>query len=197
MRYTKKELYKLLLVIYRHRDIEISKSLEALLNIIAEQVEVLEKDIERLYNNLFIEICDPWVIPYISDLVVAVILHPRSEGMINHRARVANTISYRRRKGTLSILEQLARDVTGWNTRRVEFFNIMNTTQYLNYLRHANFRSAHVRALMLVRARRACVFTLSGPRTRSWSRLKWLFSRAKTRSTLCRFRSSRRYKPEP
>ena len=34
------------------------------------------------------------------------------------RAEVANTIRYRRRKGTASMLEQLARDVTGWPAPR-------------------------------------------------------------------------------
>ena len=33
------------------------------------------------------------------------------------RAYVANTLAYRRRKGTAAVLEQLARDVTGWPAR--------------------------------------------------------------------------------
>lgn len=37
------------------------------------------------------------------------------------RAWVANTLAYRRRKGTALVLEQLARDVTGWPATAVEF----------------------------------------------------------------------------
>ncbi|HLI57148.1 MAG TPA: hypothetical protein VKY26_08980, partial [Actinomycetota bacterium] len=39
-----------------------------------------------------------------------------------HRLDVAKTIHYRRRKGTLAILEELARDVTGWDAHVVEGF---------------------------------------------------------------------------
>ncbi len=72
MRYTKEKLYELLPAIYRQRDIVIEseggkRPLEALLGIIAEQVEVLENDIACLYENLFIETCDQWVVPYIGD----------------------------------------------------------------------------------------------------------------------------------
>jgi len=48
---------------------------------------------------------------------------------------VANTIRYRRRKGTASMLEQLARDVTGWPARVVEFFELLTTTQHMKHVR--------------------------------------------------------------
>ena len=51
------------------------------------------------------------------------------------RAEVANTIGYRRRKGTAAMLEQLARDVTDWPARAVEFFEQLATTQYMNHVR--------------------------------------------------------------
>ncbi len=41
------------------------------------------------------------------------------------RLDVANTIYYRRRKGTVGLLEQLAADVTGWECRVVEFFRAL------------------------------------------------------------------------
>ena len=71
-RYTKDELYNLLPAVYRQRDTELAgKPLESLISVIAEQVQYLEEDIEKLYNNWFIETCDEWVVPYISDLVGA------------------------------------------------------------------------------------------------------------------------------
>jgi hypothetical protein len=43
---------------------------------------------------------------------------------------VANTIYYRRRKGTVAILEQIAGDVTGWDARVVEFFRRLGRTRH-------------------------------------------------------------------
>ena len=48
------------------------------------------------------------------------------------RAFVANTLAYRRRKGTTPVLEELVRDVTGWRARAVECFNRLATSQNLN-----------------------------------------------------------------
>jgi hypothetical protein len=44
---------------------------------------------------------------------------------------VAKAIYYRRRAGTLPILEEAAHDVTGWETRVVEFFRRLSRTQHL------------------------------------------------------------------
>ncbi|MBK9014734.1 MAG: hypothetical protein IPM82_12000 [Saprospiraceae bacterium] len=51
---------------------------------------------------------------------------------------MANTIAYRRRKGTAAVIEQLAHDVTGWNANVVEFFQRLATTQYMNHIRLGN-----------------------------------------------------------
>ena len=40
------------------------------------------------------------------------------------------------------MLEQLARDVTGWDARAVEFFQLLATTQYMNHLRLGQPRRA-------------------------------------------------------
>src|SRR5919197_2467419 len=53
----------------RRRDAEGGGQLRALLAVIAEQVGLVEADIERLYENWFIETCDDWAVPYIGDLV--------------------------------------------------------------------------------------------------------------------------------
>jgi hypothetical protein len=60
--------------------------------------------------------------------------------VIAARARpdVAKTIYYRRRKGTAPMLEELARDVTGWPARLVEFFVTLGWTQAIrNHVRPA------------------------------------------------------------
>src|SRR5205823_11270833 len=59
----------------------------------------------------------------------------RPANTIRTRADVAKTIYYRRRKGTLPMLEELARDVTGWAAHAVEFFQLLIWSQNLNHLR--------------------------------------------------------------
>ncbi len=138
---TAKQMYDLLPAIYRIRDAEQGEVLKSLLAVMAEQAGVVEDDIARLYDNWFIETCDEWVVPYIGDLLGVRGLKPISRAPFSQRPQVANTIRYRRRKGTAPVLEQLARDVTGWPARVVEFFQLLGTTQNLNHLRPANVRT--------------------------------------------------------
>jgi len=119
--------------------------LKALLAVIAEQVAVLEEDLARAYDDQFIETCAEWVVPYIGDLVGARSLVEFRGARFSQRALVANTIALRRRKGTAAALEQLARDVTGWDASVVEYFQLLATTQYLNHLRPDNLAFADLR----------------------------------------------------
>jgi hypothetical protein len=125
-------LYQLLPAVYRRRDHERGEPLRALLSIIEGEFEHLEADIEGLYEDWFIETCAEWVIPYIGDLVGNRPLH---EVIQRRRADVAKTLYYRRRKGKLAVIEELARDVTGWGAHAVEFFQNLGWTQHLNHLR--------------------------------------------------------------
>ncbi len=128
-------LYSLLPAIYRIRDDAEGKPLEALITVLAEQAEVLEENLEQLYDDQFIETCAEWVVPYIGDLIGYRPLYSKTAEYLSARAEVANTIRYRRRKGTATMLEQLARDVTGWPARVVEFFQLLATTQFMNHIR--------------------------------------------------------------
>jgi hypothetical protein len=129
-------LYALLPAIYRIRDAENGEPLRGLLSVIAEQANLVREDIGRLYDNWFIETCDEWVVPYLGDLLGVRDLYPVSGGAaLSQRSRIGNTIGYRRRKGTASMLEQLARDTTGWPVRVVEFFQLLATTQHVNHVR--------------------------------------------------------------
>jgi hypothetical protein len=149
---TPDQLYTLMPAVYRLRDAERGEPLRALLAVLAEQAAIVEDDIAQLYDNWFIETCAEWVVPYIGDLLGARGLYSlrgtsARTRAFSQRARVANTIGYRRRKGTASMLEQLARDVTGWDARAVEFFELLATTQYLNHLRPKNLRTPDLRDL--------------------------------------------------
>jgi hypothetical protein len=117
------------------RDRRLRGPLAALLAVIAEQVAVLESDLEQLYDDQFIETCAEWVVPYIGDLIGYRSLHEIPGGAVSSRAEVAHTIAFRRRKGTVVMLEQLARDVTGWDATAVEFFERLAATQYMNHRR--------------------------------------------------------------
>jgi hypothetical protein len=109
--------------------------LKALLTIIAEQVAGLEENIEQLYDDQFIETCADWAVPYIADLIGYRALDPRLQNLLGSaRAEVANTIGFRRRKGTAAVLEELAVKITDWDAAVVEFFLRLATTQYLNHI---------------------------------------------------------------
>ncbi len=151
-------LYELLPVIYRQRDADEGYPLRALLQVVAEQVNVVEADIAQLYENWFIETCEDWVVPYIGDLIGYRIVHeagqpgdvtmPRGRllnAVLVPRHDVANTLRYRRRKGTLALLELLARDVAGWPARAVEFYKLLGWTQPINHHRLDRGRTVDVR----------------------------------------------------
>jgi hypothetical protein len=136
MTLTVDQLYALLPAIYRIRDAESGEPLRGLLSVIAEQAEVVREDIGRLYDNWFIETCDEWVVPYLGDLLGVHDLYPvGADAALSQRSRIGNTIRFRRRKGTASMLEQLARDTTGWPAHVVEFFQRLATTQHVNHVR--------------------------------------------------------------
>jgi hypothetical protein len=151
-------LYELLPVIHRQRDAEQGYPLRALLQVIAEQVDVVEEDIRQLYENWFIETCQDWVVPYIGDLIGYRIVHEAGEPgevstsqgqqrnkILIPRCDVANTTRDRRRKGTLALLEQLANDVAGWPSRAVEFYQRLGWTQNLNHLHLDRGRTVDLR----------------------------------------------------
>ena len=144
MSFSTERLYGLLPTVYLVRDAEEGLPLKAVVSVIAEQVAVLEEDLAQLYDDQFIETCAEWVVPYISDLVGARGLYDL-RGVVSQRAQVANTLTYRRRKGTAAVLEQVARDVTGWSAHAVEFFQGLATTQHVNHVRPTNLSSPDLR----------------------------------------------------
>lgn len=128
-------LYALLPSVYRLRDAQQGHTLRDLVGVVAQEFEALEEDIAQLYDDQFIETCADWAAPYIGDLIGYRPLHGVVPKVASPRTEVANTIGCRRRKGTAAMLEQLARDVTGWPARAVEFFEQLATTQYMNHTR--------------------------------------------------------------
>ena len=99
---------------------------------------------DGLYDDWFVETCAEWVLPYIGDLLGVQGLRP-VPGASGLRALVANTIRYRRRKGTPGVIEQVARDVTGWPARVVEYYRLLSLTQHLDHVRVGAARTANLR----------------------------------------------------
>lgn len=159
MNFDLQRLYELLPAFYRLRDAEIGRQnkgvdgsdteihepLKAFLSIIADEVAVIEENLDQLYDDQFIETCAEWVVPYIGQLVGTKTLAEMPGTNFSARSEVANTIKYRRRKGTASVIEQLARDVTGWDANVVEYFKLLSTSQYTNHVRPKNISVVSIR----------------------------------------------------
>jgi hypothetical protein len=129
-----RRLYDLLPAHLRLRDEQAGGTLRALLSILSGQVDRMQADVERLYDDWFVETCDEWVVPYLGDLlsVGPQYVDTRTTSL---RPFVANTLGFRRRKGTAAMLEDLSLSVTQWRTCAVELFRLLATTQHLDHLR--------------------------------------------------------------
>jgi hypothetical protein len=121
--YYQEKLWSLLPAIYRAEDsvsLDEAGPLREIVNRIGAQAAILRRSIDRLWEDQSIETCDDWVIPYIADLLATNLV--ASLDARGQRLDVAKTVYYRRRKGTVGILEEIAADITGWDARVVEFF---------------------------------------------------------------------------
>jgi hypothetical protein len=129
--YYAERLWQLLPAVYRTSDTDSFDApgpLRELLDRIGTQVAVVRRSIDRLWADQSIETCDNWVVPYIGDLLgtnLVANLDPRGQ-----RRDVAKTIYYRRRKGTVQVLEELAFDITGWTAHVVEGFRRLARTRH-------------------------------------------------------------------
>ncbi|MEP6665380.1 MAG: hypothetical protein ABJA81_02930 [Nocardioidaceae bacterium] len=141
------DLFRMLPLLYQQRDAARGPEgpLRALLEVLGDSGDAVAADLGQLYDDWFIETCADWVVPYLGDLLGVRLLHPVGPGAGRSRALVANTLGYRRRKGTLAVLEQLAYDVTAWPTAAVEYFTRLDATQYLGHRRPANLRTPDFR----------------------------------------------------
>ena len=120
--YFLEKLWELVPAIYKQEDglADNPGVLRSLVKIMAGQAAILRRSQDRLWEDEFIDTCDNWAVPYIGELLATRLLsaqNPRGQ-----RTDVAKTIYYRRRAGTLTVLEQLIKDITGWDGKVVEAF---------------------------------------------------------------------------
>ncbi|HUG25731.1 phage tail protein [Piscinibacter sp.] len=130
----KPSLYERLPEIYRQRDAEGTPpgQLYALIKAIASVMGALAGRIGAQYDDLFIETCDDWVIPYLADLVGT--SHLKGDAW-TLRADVARTVRHRRRKGTLGAVESQVHALSQWAVHAVELRERLAWNQPLNHLR--------------------------------------------------------------
>ncbi len=124
-------IWNLIPGIYRANDsdqFDVNGPLRELVDRIAGQVAVVRRSIDRLWADQSIETSDDWVVPYIADLLDTNLVNGLDAR--GQRLDVAKTIHYRRRKGTVAVLEELARDVTGWDAHVVEAFRRLSRTRH-------------------------------------------------------------------
>ena len=124
------KLWQMIPAVYRALDSDPSAPgpLREMVKRVAAQAAVLRRSIDRLWEDQSIETCDDWIIPYIGDLVATQLvacLDPAGQ-----RRDVAKTIYYRRRKGTVGLLEELTSDIAGHDARVVEFFRRLSRTRH-------------------------------------------------------------------
>jgi len=134
--------------------------LDALLAAVDRQRGVLAEDVARLWDDLFIESCADWAVPYIGALLGL----PPDAG----RLEVAYAVALRRRKGTPAALEDFAEVLTAWTARVLEGWQTTLWAQRLGHPAPLRLASADLRegARMRVgtpfeRVRRS--FSPSGP----------------------------------
>jgi hypothetical protein len=134
MAQTRVPLFERLPGIYPVRDAEQDPpgQLQAYLGVVEPVLGEVHRSIEQLYNDLFIETCDDWVVPYIADLLGTSHL---SGDAWTLRADVAGTIALRRRKGTLAAIERLTYNLTRWGVHAVELRDTLAWCQHLNHQR--------------------------------------------------------------
>lgn len=127
-------LYERLPEVYRQRDEEQSppRPMRAFVEAIDSVLRALADRVGAQYDDLFIERCDDWVIPYLADLVGTSHLAGDPWTL---RADVARTVRHRRRKGTLGAVESQVHVLTGWATHAIELRERLAWNMPLNHLR--------------------------------------------------------------
>lgn len=138
-------LYDLLPAYVRFRDFYEGQPLRTLMAALEQPYRAVEENIDELARAWFIETCELWMVPYIADLVGVRGLSGDYQLQPRQRTRVANTIAYRRRKGTPAVLERVCQDVSGWYCHVVDYREVMAMTQCLRHVRPGRGATVEVR----------------------------------------------------
>src|SRR4051812_39933012 len=125
-------LYALLPAHIRTVDAANGWTLKALIQVLAAGSAEIDREIDVLYDSMFVETAPEDAIADLAALIAAEPLRPLPPGSgVSARSFVANTVHYRRGKGTARVLEELAADVAGFGAVAVEYFQRLARLQHL------------------------------------------------------------------
>ncbi|MFJ2865885.1 phage tail protein [Kitasatospora sp. NPDC087314] len=128
------------------RDDQSGGTLQALLSAVAAELDLLEQDLEDLYDGWFAETCDEWILPYLADLIGLTEPLPDLGDGFSWRALVADTLSHRRRKGTAAALGRIAAEATGGTAWTVEYYRLLAVSAHVQHPRPDRPATASLRA---------------------------------------------------
>ncbi|MBN8471776.1 hypothetical protein JYJ95_35165 [Corallococcus exiguus] len=80
------------------------------LRILATPIARTRQNIEELHADLFIDKSADWILPYLADMIGMRLVFPDAP---SNRRDVRGTVGWRRRKGTPTMLEEMAGDLSG------------------------------------------------------------------------------------
>lgn len=116
-------LFELLPAHIRAADAAKGYPLLALLQILAGGFAEVDAEIDTLYDGMFAETAPEAMLADLAALIAAEPLQPLPRGTgQSPRAYIANTLRYRRGKGTARVLEALASDAGGFGAVAVEYY---------------------------------------------------------------------------
>jgi hypothetical protein len=125
-------LYALLPAHIRTVDAANGWALKALVRVFAGGSVEIDREIDALYDSIFVETAPERVLAEIAALVGSEPLRPLPPGAgVSARSFIANTVRYRRGKGTARVLEALSADVGGFGAIVVEYFLRLSRLQHL------------------------------------------------------------------
>ncbi|MFU8874982.1 hypothetical protein [Micromonospora sp. SL4-19] len=124
-------LYRLLPAHVRQVDMSSGGALRALFGVLALPSAEIDAETDAFYDALFVETAGESALPAIASLVGAAPLRPLPDSPLGQRAYIANTVRYRRGKGTARVLEALAADVSGLGAVVVEYFQRLSRLNHL------------------------------------------------------------------
>ena len=126
------QLYALFPAHIRTVDAANGRALKALIRVLASGTVEIDREIDRLYDSMFVETAPEEALAEVAALVASEPLRPLPpDAGISTRSFIANTVRYRRGKGTARVLESLAADVGGFGAVVVEYFQRLARLQHL------------------------------------------------------------------
>lgn len=121
-RYYAEKLWSWIPELYHNLDLQAPNPgvLRAIVEVVAAQAAILRRDIDRVWDDQAIELCDDWAIAYLGELVGAASLSGFNAR--GNRVATARAVYYQRRKGTPTLMQTLIRDIAGLEGAVVEAF---------------------------------------------------------------------------